>query len=46
MYFVGYLPFPTDVLMTGLLVHDSEPSAPNTCSAAYNVRAGLVHFFY
>ena len=36
-----YLLFPADVLMTGLLVLDSEPSAP-----AYNVHGDLAYFVY
>ena len=44
--YTAYLPFPTDVLMTGLLVHDSEPSVPDTGSAAYDVHGDLVHFSY
>jgi len=44
--YTAYLPFPTDVLMTGLLVRDSEPSVPDTGSAAYDVHGDLVHFSY
>ena len=40
------LPFPADVLVTGLLVRDSGPSVPDTDSAAYDVHGDLAHFSY